>query len=162
MSSGGQFNTTNRDWIASDAPARGRFIAYLPGGALSDSLKDAVAASPAEQDDPAPGSIEDEVITPVSMRAKASASTSAVLVMKVSYHPNWHVFVDGHEQPAFMVSPSYIGTLLTPGQHQIRAEYRSGRLKKFLMLISFLTLAATVGVSAFGLERRVFRTISSS
>jgi hypothetical protein len=157
------FNSTNHDWIASDAPAQGRFIAYLsahdPSG---DDLKAAVIPSSADRDTPQLGSIADEVITPDSMIAKATAATSAVLVIKTSYHPNWRIFIDGHEQPTFMVSPSYIGTMLTPGQHQIRAEYRSSRLKKFLMVLGCLTLVATVGASVFGLEPRLFRNTSAS
>ena len=163
MPHGRKFYTTNNAWIVSDAPARGQFIAYLSvHDALRDDLKAVISPDATGKDPLQLGSIEDEVITPDSMTARATATAAAVLVIKTSYHPNWHVFVDGHEQPAFMVSPSYIGTLLTPGQHQIRAEYRSSQLKKLLMVLSCLTLVAVIGASAFGLEPRIFRNTSDT
>jgi hypothetical protein len=158
-----KFYATNNDWIVSDAPARGQFIAYLSAhDPVRDTLKAVLNPDATGQDSPPLGSIEDEIVTPDSMSARATATTAAVLVIKTSYHPNWHVFVDGHEQSAFMVSPSYIGTLLTPGQHQIRAEYRSSLLKKLLMVLSCLTLVSIIGARAFGSERRIFPTTSNS
>jgi hypothetical protein len=59
--------------------------------------------------------------------------------------------VDGREQHSFMVSPSYIGTRITPGRHEVEAEYRSSTLKKLLMLLAAVTLIATIMISAFDL-----------
>jgi hypothetical protein len=52
--------------------------------------------------------------------------------------------VDGREQRTFMVSPSYIGVQLPPGQHQVRAEYRSSMLKNGLLALGCCTLLAGV------------------
>jgi len=145
---------SNLDWIAGKESAQGRFIAFR---SRSDKYGDELIAAPdsgvTDEAAPQPGSIEHEVVTPDSMSADVTANTSALLVIKVSYHPNWHVLVDGKEQHSFMVSPSYIGTMLGQGQHRVRAEYRSSRLKKLLMVLAGLTLAATLATSALGLKR---------
>jgi hypothetical protein len=149
----------NRQWLASDDPIQARFIAYQPGAATSTPQITA-AGDPGPQQDPAQlGSIEHEVITPDSMSAEVTANASTLLVFKVTYHPNWHVSVDGHQQHAFMVSPSFIGTMIAPGKHQVTAEYRSSRLKKLLMLLSCVTLAGLIGIGLSGLQRRVFGSI---
>jgi hypothetical protein len=161
--SGHKFMVGNQKWIASDEPARGRFIAYRSNpGQMESDLEAAIAPASLPDSSPSPGSIEDEVITPDSMSAQVSVTTSALLVLKVSYHPNWHVIVDGREQRTVMVSPSFIGTMLAPGKHQVRAEYRSSRLKKALMVLGGLILAATIGIWAFGLEPGLTSALSDA
>ena len=61
--------------------------------------------------------------------------TDGTLVLKTTYHPGWHVSVDGQPVEAYMVSPSYIGVDLTAGRHQVTAEYRPDPLKLPLLLI---------------------------
>jgi hypothetical protein len=75
----------------------------------------------------------------------ASCAEDSAMVLKVTYHPNWHVTVDGREVPTFMVSPSYLGFALPAGQHFITAEYRSAPFKDPLF---FVGLAVALG--AFG------------
>jgi hypothetical protein len=64
----------------------------------------------------------------------------STLVIKTTYHPDWHVYVDGVEVPDFMVSPSYIGVSLPAGKHTVDAIYRAYPLKAPLLLIG--TIAA--------------------
>jgi len=75
----------------------------------------------------------------------ASCTEDSAMVLKVTYHPNWHVTVDGHEVPTFLVSPSYVGFALPAGQHFITAEYRSAPLKDPLFF-----LGAAVALGAIG------------
>lgn len=82
----------------------------------------------------------------------ASCSEDSAMVLKVTYHPNWHVTVDGHEVPTFMVSPSYLGFALPAGQHFITAEYRSAPLKDPLF---FLGIAVTLGAIGSRFRHRV-------
>ena len=72
----------------------------------------------------------------------ASCATDSAMVLKVTYHPNWHVTVDGREVPTFMVSPSYVAFALPAGQHFITAEYRSAPLKDPLFGVGVLALVA--------------------
>ena len=162
MASNSDLYARNRDWIASQEPAEGRFIAFRPAGDQSDGdLEAAANPSFSAEDAPQLGLIQDEVVTPDSLSAQVTASSSTLLILKVTYHPNWHVTVDGREQHAFMVSPSFIGSLIAPGRHQVKAEYRSSELKKWLLLLSCVTLAATIGIWAFDLEHRFFGSFSA-
>ena len=74
------------------------------------------------------------------------------MVLKVTYHPNWHVTVDGREVTTFMVSPSYLAFALPAGQHFITAEYRSAPLKDPLF---FLGAAAALGATLSLVRLRV-------
>ena len=98
------FIHNNLKWIDSDEPAQGRFIAFR---SRHDKFRDQLIAAPdtSEPDETGTrfGSIEHEVVTPDSMSADVTANTSTLLVIKISYHPNWHVMVDGKEQHSFMV-----------------------------------------------------------
>ncbi len=84
----------------------------------------------------------------------ASCAADSAMVLKVTYHPNWHVTVDGHEVATFMVSPSYLAFALPAGQHFITAEYRSAPLKDPLF---FLGAAAALGAIGSRIRLRVAR-----
>jgi hypothetical protein len=158
MATSSTLHARNRDWIASDAPARSRFLAFLT---RRDRTKGDVVASPDSGDNASQlGVIENETITPDSFSAQVTPTSPALLVFKTTYHPNWHVSVDGREQHSFMVSPSFIGILITPGRHEVRAEYRSSELKKMLMILSCITLIATIAMGALDLEPFLFGRFS--
>jgi hypothetical protein len=82
----------------------------------------------------------------------ASCATDSAMVLKVTYHPNWHVTVDDHAVATFMVSPSYLAFALPAGQHFITAEYRSAPLKDPLF---FLGAAAALGAIVSRVRLRV-------
>jgi hypothetical protein len=84
----------------------------------------------------------------------ASCATDSAMVLKVTYHPNWYVTVDGREVATFMLSPSYLGFTLPAGQHFITAEYRSAPLKDPLF---FLGAAVALGAIASRIRLRVPR-----
>ncbi|MEA2661508.1 MAG: hypothetical protein QOH08_1080 [Chloroflexota bacterium] len=65
----------------------------------------------------------------------------STLVLKVTYHPNWRVSVDGRDAATFMVSPSFIGVALPAGDHFVTAEYRSTPVKTPLLIVGAVGLA---------------------
>ena len=69
---------------------------------------------------------------------------ASTLVLKVTYHPNWRVTVDGRDTATFMVSPSFVGVALAPGEHFVTAEYRSTPVKTPLLIVGALVLGAAV------------------
>jgi hypothetical protein len=73
-----------------------------------------------------------------------SCPEASTLVLKVTYHPNWQVSVDGLPQQTFMVSPSFVGVALAPGQHFVTAEYRSSPAKLALLIAGALVLGASI------------------
>jgi hypothetical protein len=147
----------NSEWLRSEEPGLGEFTAFLHPGEASYPDRANLLDPPASSDGSQQlGTIEDEAVTPDSFSARVTASSSAIVVLKTTYHPNWHVTVDGHEQPAFMVSPSFIATRIEPGRHEIKAEYRSSRLKKILLVAAGISLFATMGFGILGFGRKLF------
>ena len=90
----------------------------------------------------ADATIENERVGPARITFDASCATSSPLVVKITYHPNWRVTVDGAEVPTFMASPSYLAFTLPAGRHAVVAEYRSAPLKAPLLAVGALTIAA--------------------
>ena len=71
-----------------------------------------------------------------------SCSAPSTLALKVTYHPNWKVMVDGKDAETFMVSPSYIGITLPAGRHQVDARYEAAPIKLPLLVVGLGVLLA--------------------
>ena len=152
----------NDSWLNSQDPVANKFVAFLAPGKKSDAYLTALLDTSVSEGSPPSGSFSDEVVTPDSLSASVSASGPTVLVIKVTYHPNWHVTIDGREQRTFMVSPSYIGTRIEAGRHKVRAEYRSSTLKKILLALACLSLLTTIIIWTLGLEERIAHRLGHS
>ena len=63
-----------------------------------------------------------------------------MLMLKSTYHPNWHAYVDDVEAEAVMLMPGYIGVKLPPGDHLVRMEYKSRPLRGILLITGLLIL----------------------
>ncbi len=144
---------SNYAWFHSSEPGAGSFIrwAYPPEGKSPQGE--------AGSGGPSSGAVTDERVFADRIDLTVDCREAATLVIKVTYHPGWHVTIDGREQATFMVSPSYIGLEVPAGHHEIHAEYRSSRLKKFLLWFSALSLIATIALSRrlAGIETAVLR-----
>lgn len=123
----------NFEWLRDGDAAAGKFIRWnFPEGAPS--------AGDAGPGTPESGTIIDDKVSSQRIDVTADARQASTLIFKMSYHPNWHVAIDGREAPGFMVSPSYLAVVVPSGHHQVTAEYRSSGLKKMLLVIGALTL----------------------
>ncbi len=130
-------------WVRSGAAARWSFIRYdYPATAATDP--------PAPIPDCAAGRIAYERVQPARFEVLARCDAASAMVIKVTYHPNWRVTVDGSEASTFMASPSYLAFALAAGEHFIVAEYRSTPIKAPLLMLGAFVLAACVVV---GLRR---------
>src|SRR4029079_12854751 len=76
-----------------------------------------------------------------SLQVVVECPTAADLMLKVTYHPNWTVTVDGQPTSTFMVSPSYVGIHVPAGKHQVEATYRATPSKVPLLAAGLLLLA---------------------
>ena len=101
----------------------------------------------------AKGQVLSERVAAARFDLVAQCDTASAMVLKVTYHPNWHVTVDGREVATYMVSPSYIGFDLPAGRHTIAAEYRSLPLKSALFWIG---VAFLLGLAGWSLRRFKF------
>jgi hypothetical protein len=127
----------NRDWLVSGEPAAGRFIRYEYPAARDGSTTLDGAGCPE-------GTTTDERVLPGRIDIAADCPHASTLVLKMTYHPNWRVAVDGAEVETFMVSPGFIGIAWPAGAHRVRAEYRSSALKIVLLLLGAGTLVAMI------------------
>lgn len=137
----------NLSWLTSGGPALGRFLRYdyPEGGGESGAGQNTGGVSPSDRPGcPGGGKITEERVLPGRIDLRVECPEAAPLVLKVTYHPNWRVTIDGREERTYMVSPSFIGVDVPAGLHQIRAEYRSPAYKTVLLLLGACTLLAIV------------------
>ena len=127
----------NRDWFLSGEPAAGNFVRYEYPAARNGSTSLEIPGCP-------DGVTRDEQVLPGRIDIRAECPHASTLVLKMTYHPNWRVAVDGVEVETFMVSPGFTGITWPAGAHQVRAEYRSPVYKTALLLLGAGTLMATI------------------
>ena len=63
-----------------------------------------------------------------------------MLMLKSTYHPNWHAYVDGVETEAVMLMPSYVGVKLLPENQIVRLQHRSRSLRGLLLAAGLMML----------------------
>ena len=129
----------NRAWLASGDVAARRFIRWdYPSRADAPSTGSARGCERG-------GNLYEE-IRPSRLEFVVECANDAALAIKVTYHPNWSVRVDGQLAETFMLSPSYLGVQLAAGRHSVVAEYRSTPGKAPLLAAGLLGLVgACVG-----------------
>ncbi len=72
--------------------------------------------------------------------ADVNVERESILLLKATYHPNWRATVDGVKTDTMMLMPSFVGIPLTPGEHQVRVEYRPRRLRMIPLGLGLLPL----------------------
>jgi hypothetical protein len=68
----------------------------------------------------------------------------AGVVLSQSYHPRWHVTVDGKQRPTEMVAPSFVAVTVGPGTHRVVFRYEPYPATTYALfaLLSVATLIA--------------------
>ena len=107
----------------------------------------ALATGPARVPACPAGEILSERVAAARFDLVARCDIDSAIVLKVTYHPNWHVTIDGRDAATYMVSPSYIGFDVPAGRHVITAEYRSTPLKSVLFWVGAVMLLGLVAWS---------------
>jgi len=51
------------------------------------------------------------------------ANRAAVVMLKTTFEPRWHVTVDGVDVPPQMIAPDFVGRTVPPGRHTISFRY---------------------------------------
>jgi len=137
----------NLSWLTGSDPAGGRFSRYdYPAARGTSGSAENTGGSPpnGRPGCPGGGKITEERVLPSSIALQVECPEATTLVLKVTYHPNWRVTIDGRDGLPFMLSPSFIGVEVPAGPHKIRAEYRSPLYKTALLLFGACTLLATI------------------
>lgn len=68
----------------------------------------------------------------------------SLVVLKVTYHPNWRVTVDDREVKTYLVTPGFIGFDVPQGMHFVTARYASTPIKTPLVAAGLLCLLGLV------------------
>jgi hypothetical protein len=96
------------------------------------------------------GRIISESVNGQVYSASVITQTPSYLLFKMTYHPYWRVLVDNVAKETVMLSPSFIGVHLDPGEHQVTLRYSPPPYKALLMILGLMTL-----ISLFVFEKRL-------
>ena len=134
-------------WLLSDLPRLKQHPSLIFGQASVEdrqpiplSQAGDIIARTAFAQETAPGRIVSESIESNAYQAQVEVERDSMLLLKVTYHPNWHASVDGFDAGATMLMPSFIGLKVTPGVHQVRLEYRPQWLRSALLIVGLVAL----------------------
>jgi hypothetical protein len=127
---------TSRDVKAFNIPSRLNWDESAP--------LDIFGGLPEEFEEPAAprGEILDQQRGMSSYTARVRVNQDCHLILKVNYHPQWSVFVDGREVRADMISPCFPGVFLTKGVHDVQFRFTVLSLKKYLFIAAVLLVLA--------------------
>ncbi|HTE86196.1 MAG TPA: YfhO family protein, partial [Dehalococcoidia bacterium] len=153
-------------WLRSDLPRAKQDLAIVFGSASDNpslptlAQAGSVLARTLADAGPSRGRVVSERVESNAYLATVQVDRPSTLMLKVTYHPNWHAYIDGVETETAMVMPSYVGVKVSPGTHSVRLVYRPQPLRWFLMIVGLLTLLVLAvaqwrGDSALRLARRV-------
>lgn len=74
--------------------------------------------------------------------ATVNTPTDSTLLLRATYHPFWHAFIDGQPINTFMVEPAMTAIRMPAGKHLVEFKYYAGLYKQILILVSLLTIPA--------------------
>ncbi len=88
------------------------------------------------------GSVENQRVQGAVYSAEVRALRPTYVLFKMSWHPNWKVYLDGTLTPTVMLSPGFIGVPVTAGTHRILCRYESGMASPLLAGVGLLLALA--------------------
>ena len=134
-------------WLWSDRPRVKQHPTLFLSEATGDdqqlfplSQAGAVMAQTSFLAEPARGVVIWERLESNAYLAQVEVQRESTLLLKVTFHPNWHATVDGIAAKTVMVMPSYVGVKVAPGAHHVRLEYRPRPLRGTLLIVGLLAL----------------------
>ena len=157
--SGGRtdFRPAALSWMASELPGVKRHPLVLLGSSSQDierplplSEASAVISKVQVSAGSTRGEVLSEEVGSNFYAAEVKVERESMLLLKVTYHPNWRATVDGVEADTVMLIPGFMGVQLTPGNHKVRFEYQPRRLRMVLLVLGLLTLASIAVVEKRG------------
>lgn len=92
-----------------------------------------------------PRTVREEVTSQsvmVDVGCAAPSGDTLAVALKMSYHPQWEVTVDGAAVQPYMVSPGFLAVDVAPGAHRIAARYRAHPAKLPLLLLGLVVVVA--------------------
>lgn len=130
------------EWIKSDAPMRDEVLAYAGSGGPGPAPKGRTLRSWYQD---SPGSQADIV-------AEVEADAPTTYVVRESWHPRWHAYIDGNEVPVRRVTPDFPAVDVPVGKHTIEMRFE----RPWWLLGSWL-LWPGIAIAAWLVTRRLER-----
>jgi len=140
-----EFITAASSWLASRLPKVKQHPA-ISIGSRSEEIWTPLLEAPGIMSKaeffavPDKGTVLSEEVGSQYFAADVTVEQESILMLKASYHPNWRATVDGIATDTIILMPSFVGIKLTPGDHQVRIEYQSRRLRTVLLVMGLLVL----------------------
>jgi hypothetical protein len=131
-------------WLAGPWPAHGLYAVQAePGAAHIPGLPRVERWQPAPfaPGGPPAGRVLAERRERDSWRAEVEATDEALVVLRESFHPGWHVHVDGVPVPALRVAPGFVAARVPRGLHAIEFRWAPGAAKAWLLGLGLLGFA---------------------
>jgi hypothetical protein len=127
-----------QSFIQSNAPATGPYPTVAFAGALAAPPSLPIGPAP----EGAPGTFTQEFQAPADgiFGGEVKLSRPAAAILKSTFDPRWHVFVDGHELPPEMIAPSFVGRTIPAGMHQVVFLYSPYPYYGLLVSVGVLAL----------------------
>lgn len=143
------FYDVNERWLRSDWLARKQFLWLDLKGGSPPRLSRISATSPLPPA-PAPGenagTVRNQRQIGQVYQAELEVARPSVALFKMTWHPNWVVYIDGKPRNTAMLSPGFLGVPVSPGRHQILCRYEPGNWRVYLAMAGFLLVGLMVGV----------------
>jgi hypothetical protein len=146
------FFDVNDRWMQGDWLANNQYLRLDLRDSLTPALPrlDATASLPAAPSAPPPGTVLSESQTGEVYRAELEARRPAFVLFRMTWHPNWNVYVDGKAVETIMLSPGFVGAPVSSGSHWVECRYEPGWWKIWMALAG-IVVAVLIGV----VERRL-------
>jgi hypothetical protein len=101
-------------WLRDRAPLDDQHLAYWGYGGAGDPPKGIVVR--AFRVDPSPGDLAD-------IYAELDVQEPSTFVVRESWHPRWHAYVDGVEVPIRRVTPDFPAIDVPAGKHVLALRF---------------------------------------
>jgi hypothetical protein len=125
------FYEINDRWLQSDWVAQRQHLLLDLGGPVPDNLRLwPENALPAALSLPSPGAVAAEH----EGEAEVDIARPSYVLYKMTWHRNWHAWVDRAPVATAMLSPGFIGVPVGPGKHTILLRYEGSAWKLWLAL----------------------------
>lgn len=140
------FYDINLRWLQSAWPAGKQHLLLNMSGNDPGGLPrlSADAALPASVPNGSAGTVTTEQDQNESYQAQVNATRASFVLFRMTWHPNWHAYVDGRLERTVMLSPGFVGIPVTAGSHQIVCRYEPGPWKP-IMALGGIVLAIAFG-----------------
>jgi len=152
------FYDVNERWLESGSPAKGMHLRLdftgdsIPPPVLRLPPDGALPAMPAL---PPAGTAANERVDRDSGSADVTATRPGFVLFRMTWHPNWKAYLDGHSTPTRMLSPGFIGVPVTLGQHHVELRYEPGNWKPVMAIGGLLIALLLAGMEWRGATLRL-------